>query len=180
MKHSTVYRRLIVSLSFFAFTVSLLFEARAQDLVLPPQPAPPPILFIPEAVRAQLSSARDAKARAKLSVEEAEVRLLRAEEHTNLKQFNPATAELGIYQALIEDSVHFLQRAGLSEGKTRDIFKRLELTLRKHAARIEFLRRSTPSEHSGNVRAILNRIRDLRTESLEAFYGNTVLRENSN
>ncbi|MGI9107249.1 MAG: hypothetical protein ACR2G4_13485 [Pyrinomonadaceae bacterium] len=179
MKHSPVYRKRIVLLSLFACVASLLGEARAQDLILPPQPAPPPILFIPEAVRMQLASARDAKARAKLSLEEAEARLLRVEGQTVLKQFNAATFELGIYQALIEDAVQVLQRGGTSDGKTRDLFKRLELVLRKHAARIEFVRRNTPSEYSGNVRAILNRVRDLRTASLEAFYGNTVLRENN-
>jgi hypothetical protein len=147
--------------------------ARAQELVLPPQPAPPPMVYIPDDARKQLLSARDEKARTRLSIELAEARLARAEQQTELKQFNAATAELGVYQALFEDALEYLHR--LRTSIPRDLYKRLEQTLHKHAARIESIRRATPSEFSGNVRTLLKLVRDLRTEALESFYGNTVL-----
>ncbi|HEX8423049.1 MAG TPA: hypothetical protein VF634_06540, partial [Pyrinomonadaceae bacterium] len=99
-------------------------------------------------------------------------------QQTELKQFNAAAAELGIYQALFEDALQYLHRSGGSNS--RDLFKRLEQTLHKHAARIESIRRTTPSEFSGNIRALLKLVRDLRTEALEAFYGDTVLSGNRN
>jgi hypothetical protein len=177
MKRSSIYRkRIVLSVVMVACAALLSAEARAQDLLLPPQPAPPPMVYIPESVRTQLLSARDEKARTRLSIELGEARLARAEQQTELKQFNAATAELGVYQALFEDALQYLHRAGGSNS--RDHFKRLEQTLHRHAARIETIRRTTPSEFSGNIRTLIKIVRDLRTEALEAFYGNTVLGAN--
>ena len=176
MKRSTVYRkRLVLLLMFAACAFSVSLEASAQELVLPPQPAPPPMVYLPEDVRTQLSAARDDKARTRLSLELAEARLVRAEQQTEQKQFNTATAELGIYQALFEDALQYLHRTNDGGSRSRDLFKRLEQTLHKHAARIEAMRRATPSEFSGNLLALIKNLRDLRTEALEAFYGHTVL-----
>jgi hypothetical protein len=175
MKRLIVYRRRLVLLAVAAGCMVVLLSprARAQDLILPPQPAPPPMIYVPEETRRQLLSARDEKARTRLSLELAEARLARAEQQTGLKQFNAAAAELGVYQALFEDALEYLHRAG--GGSARDLFKRIEQALHRHAARIETVRRATPSEFSGNIRTLLNVVRDLRTEALEAFYGNTVL-----
>jgi hypothetical protein len=178
MKRSIVYRKRLVSVVVLMAVCAAFLsrEARAQDLILPPQPAPPPMVYLPEDARTQLASARDEKARTRLSIELAEARLARAEQQTGLKQFNVATAELGIYQALFEDALQYLHRS--RTGTHRDLYKRLEQTLHKHAARIEAMRRTTPSEFSGNLLTLLRLVRDLRTEALEAFYGNTVLGAN--
>lgn len=175
MKRSIVYHKRFVLL--FVLAACLSPDARAQDLVLPPQPAPPPMIYIPEDARKQLLSVRDEKARTRLSIELAEARLARAEQQTQLKQFNAATADLGVYQALFEDALNYLHR--LRTGNPRDLYKRIEQALHKHAARIETIRRTTPSEFSGNIRTLLKLVRDLRTEALEAFYGNTVLSANT-
>ncbi len=145
--------------------------------MLPPQPAPPPIKFIPAPVREQLSAARDNKARTRLAIDEAAVRLANAESRTTAQQYDAAAAELGIYQALITDALAYLQQTGKSDGKTRDLFKLLEQALFQHSGRIEAMRRETPSEYAGNVRAALNHVRDTRSTALDAFYGNSVLRE---
>ena len=178
MKRSIVYRRRLTLLVVLAAACAAFSspEARGQELVLPPQPAPPPMIYIPEDARKQLSSARDEKARTRLSLELAEARLARAEQYTEQKQFNAATAELGVYQALFEDALQYLHRSGA--GASRDLYKRLEQALHKHAARIETIRRTTPSEFSGNILTLLRLVRDLRTEALESFYGNTVLGAN--
>lgn len=175
MKRSIVYHKRFVLL--FVLAACLSPDARAQDLVLPPQPAPPPMIYIPEDARKQLLSVRDEKARTRLSIELAEARLARAEQQTQLKQFNAATADLGVYQALFEDALNYLHR--LRTGNPRDLYKRIEQALHKHAARIETIRRATPSEFSGNIRTLLKHVRDLRTEALESFYGNTVLSANT-
>ena len=176
MKRSTISRkRLVLLLVFAACAASVSTDASAQDLVLPPQPAPPPMIYLPEDVRTQLSAARDDKARTRLSLELAEARLVRAEQQTEQKQFNSATAELGIYQALFEDALQHLHRTGDGGSRARDLFKRLEQTLHRHTARVEAMRRATPSEFSGNLLTLIRNLRDLRTEALEAFYGHTVL-----
>ena len=133
--------------------------------------------YIPAAVRAELSAARDAKARTRLALDMVETRLANAEARTAAQQYDAAAAELGIYQALVADALAYLQRIGKSDGKTRDLFKLVEQTLYKYGGRIEVMRRNTPSEYVGNVRAALNHTRDSRTAALDAFYGNTILRE---
>ncbi|MCA1565046.1 MAG: hypothetical protein LC803_05320 [Acidobacteria bacterium] len=176
MNRSTFYRKRLVLLSAFMFAASLSSVARAQDLIVPPQVAPPPMVYIPEEARTQLLSARDEKTRSRLSLELAEARLARAEQQTALKQFNAATADLGVYQALMEDAIQYLYRAGDGGNRSRDLFKRIEQSLHKHAARVEAMRRATPGEFAGNVLALIRLIRELRTEALDAFYSDTVVR----
>jgi hypothetical protein len=176
MNRSNIYRKRLALLSAFMFAASLSPVARAQELIVPPQVAPPPMIYIPEEARTQLLSARDAKARTRLSLELAEARLVRAEQQTALKQFNAATADLGVYQALMEDAVQHLYRAADGGNGSRDLFKRIEQSLHKHAARVEAVRRTTPGEFAGNVLALGKLIRELRTEALDAFYSDSVVR----
>jgi hypothetical protein len=176
MNRPTLYRKRLVLLSACLFVAALSSGASAQELVLPPQPAPPPMIYIPQAERTQLLSARDDKTRTRLTLELAEARLAHAEQQTELKQFNAATADLGVYQALLEDALQYLYRTGDGGRGARDLFKRIELSLHKHAARIEAMRRATPGEFAGNVLALVRLVRDLRAEALEAFYSDTVIR----
>jgi hypothetical protein len=176
MNRSTLYRKRLVFLSAFMFAASLSSGARAQDLVVPPQPAPPPMVYIPQEARTQLLSARDEKARTRLVLELAEARLARAEQQTELKQFNAAAADLGVYQALMEDGLQHLYRTGDTGNNSRDLYKRMEQSLHKHLARVEAMRRATPGEFAGNVLALVRLVRQLRTEAVEAFYSDTVVR----
>ncbi|MBD0325793.1 MAG: hypothetical protein ICV68_05145 [Pyrinomonadaceae bacterium] len=129
------------------------------------------------AERAQLSSARDVKARTRASIELAEVRLKRAEEFTNALQYDAASGELGCYQALIENTMGYLSELKADKSKLRDVFKRLELALRAHGARIESIRRVTPAEYGVNLKAITEYTRNARTEALNYFYGDTIVLE---
>ena len=168
---------LALGCALFVLCASTAGAQQPPEVTLPPLPAPPPMKYVPDAARDQLGAARDAKARTRLSIELAEARLVGAEQRTAAQQYDAAAAELGIYQALVSDALRYLQQTGKSDGKTRDLFKLLELALYRHAGRIEAMRRDTPSEYVGNVRAALKHARDTRTDALNAFYGNTVLRE---
>jgi hypothetical protein len=136
---------------------------------------PPPIKRVPESDRAQLAQSKDRKARLKLTIEKAEQRLTSAATFTASERFEDAADELGVYQALVEDIIKFLQQDG--KGKSRDQFKRLEMTLRAHMPRIETIRRLTPSEDAVHVKACIEFVREARTHALESFYSDTVLRE---
>ena len=170
-----------VSCAFVVVVVLLCAaEARAQqDVPLPPMPAPPPMKYIPDAVRAELNAARDAKARTRLALDAMDARLANAEARTAAQQYDAAAFELGIYQALVTDALAYVQQSGKSDGKTRDLLKLIEQTLYTYGGRVEAMRRNTPSEYVGNVRSALLHTRDARTHALDAFYGNTVLREQS-
>ena len=163
--------------SLLTLTLCLACIAQAQES--PFNGAPPPMKFVSHDELAQLSSAHDVKSRTRASIELAEVRLRRAEELTSAQQYDAASSELGCYQGIMEDAMSYLGALKSDKGKMRDLFKRIELTLRANGARIEAIRRETPSEYSINLKAISDYTRNARTEALNAFYGDTVVREES-
>ncbi len=132
--------------------------------------------FVSRVERDQLAAARDAKARTRISLDLTEAHLRRAEEHSAARQYDEAAVELGNYQGIIIDALSFLNRTNRDTGKTRDLYRKIELALRSHGPRIETIRRATPFEYAVNVKEIAKFTRDARAQALEAFYGDTVLR----
>ena len=159
--------------------------ARAQDgAAQPPQPqredGPPPLLYMPPDVRQRLEGAKDTKARARLSMEIAEERLTRAAQLADEDRFAASTAEIGVYEAVVEDTVrslHTTSGEGKVNNKFRDIFKRIEITLRSHITRLETIRRMLPERHAVYVKDAIDFVRDRRDQALSAFYSDSVLRE---
>src|SRR5947209_4541523 len=169
------YPRLSALCSLPLLTLCLATFAYAQENHL--TPAPPIMKFISSSERSQLSAARDPKSRVRASIELAETRLQQAEVMTSAQRYDDAASSLGCYQGIMEDAMHFLSDAG-NPSKLRDLYKRIELSLREHAPRLEAIRRITPAEYAVNIKSVLDFTRSTRTEALNAFYGNTVLREN--
>lgn len=140
--------------------------------------APPPMRYLPADTRARLSQEHDLKGRTKISLEMAEQRLASAAQHTSEERFEAAASELGIYEAIVDDALQYIRQSGRA-GKSRDIFKRIEMTLRSHVPRIETMRRTTPSYYAFNIKKTLEFVRDARTEALNSFYSDTVLPNSS-
>ena len=165
-----------------ALLACLCSAAYAQDAAPTPRDdaAPPPMRYLPNAERAQLSAARDLKARTKLSIELADARLSSADAHVAADRFDAATLDLGVYEALVKDAIAALQQSGKITNKTRDLFKRVELALRAHVPRLETLRRSLPSQHAVHAQATLDFVRDARTDALQAFFDDTVIPDRGN
>lgn len=139
--------------------------------------APPPIKVISSEERQQLNEARDPKTRVKLSIVLAEVHLANAEAQTNARVYDNASGEAARYWAIIENSFAYLRTMKSDSNKTRDLYKRLELALRAHGPRLLAMRRTTPSEYAVWIKEIEERARNGRTEALNSFYGQTVLRD---
>lgn len=172
-------RRIVLGCcSLVAVIVFIAPETRGQDYRLPliSAPPPPPMKFVSRGERTQLSAARDAKSRTRSAITMAEARLARAEQLTAGQQFEAASAELGIYQGLVDDALAYLGGVE-TKKKSRDIYKHMEISLRAHCARIEAIRRMTPAEYAVHVKAICEHARNARSEALNAFYGDTVIRE---
>lgn len=171
----------LIALSLVAVAAGA-HAARAQDFVVPPQPAPPPMRYVPEQLRAQLGAvAAKPKDRLRLSLELMEQYLARVEQHTAARRYDPATADLGVYLALVDDALVSLRSVGRSregkvDGGTRDLYKRLELVLNKHTARIESVRRATPELYARNVLEAFRHARASRTDALDSFFVDTVVR----
>lgn len=147
-------------------------EPRPQEQV-----APPPLKIVTRAERHQLDAAKDEKNRIKLTIELAEAHLANAEHKTAEQQYDAAAAEAGMYWALIEDAFSFMKTIDRENNKKRDLYKRLELSLRAHGPRLSAIRRGTPAEYAIWIKEIEDLARNGRTEALNSFYGHTVLRE---
>jgi len=149
---------------------------RAQEPVAQQLTAPPPLKIISREDRARIDGSDD-KARIRTTIELAELRLAKAEVLTSEHNFEGATAELGKYEALIDDALDYLSPMVRDKNKTRDLYKRLELALRAHGPRLTAIRRSTPLEYAVWIKALEEFARKGRTEALNSFYGHTVFRE---
>jgi hypothetical protein len=173
--------------AFFLSTTVLLLAfvyapaVRAQITPAQPQPtpltAPPPLKVIPKEERAQLDQIKDQKDRLRLTIDLAAAHLTRAEQLTMQTEFEKAQDEVGMYHALIGNSLDVLGALKRDCGKTRDLYKRLEMALRAHGPRLTAMRRVTPIEFAVWIKQVEDFARDGRTEALNSFYGHTVLRE---
>lgn len=140
--------------------------------------APPPLKVLASDDRAALEKTKDIKSRIKRTIELSEVHLLNAETHTAKEQFTEASAELGRYWALIDDAFRSLSPLNRDNTKTRDMYKRVEISLRAHGIRLTLIRRTTPHEFGVWIKQLEEYARNGRTEALNSFYGQTVVREN--
>ena len=175
---------------FIAFAAHLLLLAfvclptvdaqDAQPLATPqatPLPAPPPFKMIVKEERAAIEAARDSSKRLKLTIEYAGGHLMRAEQHTARENYEAASAEIGMYHALVESALEFLSSFKRDSNKTRDLYKRLELSLRADGPRLTAMRRITPLEFAVWIKQVEDFARQGRTEALNSFYGHTVVRD---
>lgn len=139
--------------------------------------APPPMRYLPEEVHRRLEGEADLKARTHLALDLAEERLARAAQQADADRFEEATAELGVYEALVADAVASVQTSGRSKNKQRDILKRVEMTLRSHVPRLETIRRNLPAAFAAYFKSGIEFVNAQRDLALNTFYDNTVIRE---
>ena len=148
-----------------------------QEPQRPPDISPPPLKTISRADRSQIDDADNPKDRVKVTITLAETYLASAEQHSSQSDFAAASTAIGRYWALLEDVFGFMKTLKLDSNKTRDMYKRVEMTLRGHGPRLTAMRRSTPAEYSVWIKEIEEYARNGRTEALNSFYGHTVFRE---
>jgi hypothetical protein len=175
MNSRSLERYSATSFLLVLFLLSI-FSVMAQDKTAQ-LPAPPPLRVISKEERAQLDETRDDKARIRRTLELTSVRLQHAQELTAQQKYDSALFELGGYLALIDDALEFVGRMNTDSKKARDLYKHVELALRADAPRLTVIRRETPLEYAVRVKEVEERAREGRTEALNAFYGQTVVRE---
>lgn len=158
-------------------------SARAQEPSSQPSPqptpltAPPPLKRISKEERDQIEQAKDPKQRLRLTIELASAHLTKAEQLTAQTEYDAASAEVGMYHALIEDALNALSSLKQESNKARDLYKRLEIALRSDGPRLTAMRRVTPLEFAVWIKKVEDFARAGRTEALNSFYGHTVVRE---
>jgi hypothetical protein len=142
-----------------------------------PLTAPPPRKTILKDERSRIEQTSDSKQRLRLTLELANIHLGLAEKYTGEANYEAAQVEVGIYHGLIENALLFLSPLKRDSNKTRDLYKRLELSLRGDGPRLTAMRRTTPLEFAVWIKKVEDFARDGRTEALNSFYGHTVVRE---
>ena len=173
-------RRFIASaapLLLLAFVCLPAVNAQDAQPQATPLPAPPPFKMIVKEEREAMDQTRDSGRRLKLTIEYAGGHLTRAEQHTARENYEAASAEIGMYHALIESALAFLSSFKRDSNKTRDLYKRLELSLRADGPRLTAMRRITPLEFAVWIKKVEDYAREGRTEALNSFYGHTVVRD---
>lgn len=151
--------------------------ALGQDPQISQMTAPPPIRIIPKQERLQIEQASDTKQRLRVTIELSSSHLNNAEKQTSQQNYEEASAEIGIYHALIEHALTALASLKRDSNKTRDLYKRLELALRSDGPRLTAMRRTTPIEFAVRIKEVEDFAREGRTEALNSFYGHTVVRD---
>jgi hypothetical protein len=173
-------RRIIFPALLVLACVSAVYAQEEQPHPTPqptPLTAPPPFKMIIKEEREQMEATDDPKKRLKLTIEFAAAHLTRAEQHTGRGDYEAASTEVGMYHALIESALQFLSTFKRDSNKTRDLYKRLELSLRADGPRLTAMRRITPLEFAVWIKKVEDFARDGRTEALNSFYGHTVVRD---
>jgi hypothetical protein len=164
--------------AFTAFLLACLsLTAGAQQPAVQDQVAPPPLKIITHAERLQLEEIKDPKARIKTTIELADGHLAKLEAQATQHEYDNAAAEAGMYWALLENGLAYLKTIERDNNRRRDLYKRFELALRAQGPRLNAVRRTTPAEYSIWIKEIETYARDCRTEALNAFYGDTVVRD---
>jgi hypothetical protein len=180
MKPAVIHQPMIRSTHIILLLAALnVLTLGGQDPRPQDQTAPPPLKIITRQERSQLSELKDGKARIKLSIELAEAHLANAENQTTQHEYDKAAAEAGMYWAIVDDALIFMKTIDRENNAKRDLYKRLELSLRAHGPRLSIIRRSTPAEYAVWIKQIEEVARNGRTEALNSFYGHTVIRDGS-
>jgi hypothetical protein len=167
------------SLLLLVVVLSCAVAAFGQDPQPSPTPltAPPPLRTITKAERDQLNASNDPKQRVKVTIELSGTHLTAAEKYTGQSDFEAASHEVGSYHVLVENILTFLATLKRDNNKTRDLYKRLELALRADGPRLTAMRRITPLEFAVWIKQVEDFAREGRTEALNSFYGETVVRD---
>lgn len=163
----------------FAFTFIFCINLKAQD-DMPDNIAPPSVKVIPKEEKSALDGTSDVKDHTRLALDLMEVRLKKAEALNTSESYGDVLNELGTFQALMDDTLKFLNRNDSGRGKVMDTFKRFEMALRSFTPRIEMIRREVPDRFEYYVRKLLKTVRDTRTKAVEPLFSSTVVTQKDN
>lgn len=160
--------------ALLAFGASFLIaEARAQNV--DPDAAPPPLKIISKEEQTKLDTKTDVKDRTRISLDLMKIRLAGAEKMAAAQDFDGMYRELGTFNALMDDALTFLNKRDDGRGRVLDAFKRIGITLRGMAPRIEVMRRELPIKYDPYVRRLMGYLRSARDKATDSLFDDSVL-----
>jgi len=141
----------------------------------PDDAAPPPIKMLSKSERTQLSGTVQLKERTALALDLMDSRLRSAEKFTTDENYSLVYAELGGFQALMDNTINFLLKARSDEGRQLNSLKKFEIGLRTFTPRIEAIRRDMPPNFEPYLKDLIKYIGDNREKAMQQFYSDTVI-----
>ncbi len=109
-----------------------------------------------------------------------DARLAKAETFNNQRQYTQMFDELGGFHALVDDTLNYLHSHDTDSGKVLNNFKRLEMSLRQFAPRLELIRRDLPLRYELYVRKLIIYVREARSKAVEPLFDNSVVSDIDN
>ncbi len=181
MEVNFLYRKkyLFFYLLLFTFTFCLSAPSYAQQEQRQIT-APPPLETVSKEEKAQLKLQPGVKKYTKLALELMDVRLAKAENFNTKQQYTQMFGELGGFHALVDDTLNYLSSHDTDSGKVLNNFKRLEISLRTFAPRLELIRRDLPIKYELYVRKLIIYVRQARTKAVEPLFDNSVVSDVDN
>jgi hypothetical protein len=169
-------RKFIFCLLVFTFHFSLFtLCATAQTEEPPKDSEPPPLKMLTKDEKAQLDGESDLKRRTTVSLMLMETRLKKAEEMFAKESYSEMFDQLGVFHALVDDTLVFLNRRDNGSRKVFSNFKKLEMSLRSFLSRLEIIRREVPIKYEFYIRTLVKLVRDARTKAVEPLFSDTVV-----
>jgi hypothetical protein len=141
----------------------------------PADAEPPPIKNFTTEEKNQLDAVTDAKPRTELALKLMETRLKKAEDLYAQESYAEMFVELGGFQALIDNTLNFLNRSDNGSRKVFSNYKKLEMSLRGYLNRLEIMRRELPIKYEFYVRGLEKVVRDARTKAVEPLFSDTIV-----
>lgn len=166
--------RSIGSFSFLVFAAVLCLHLHSYAQ-FPENSAPPPIKMISKSEKAELGSKTDGKQRTALALDLMSKRMSSAEKFRTDENYSLMYAELGGFNALMDDALSFLLKPNAKEGKQLNSLKKFEIGLRSYVPRIEAMRRDLPSKFDPYLKALLKSIDEAREKAMAPFFSDTVI-----
>lgn len=171
-------KNLLGILMLLFFSGSLSFQVIAQENIIK-DGVPPPLSIVSKNEEVQLDAETNLKKRTELSLDLMESRLKKAEMFSNEKKYKETLDELGGFQAIMRNTLGYLQKNDNGKGKVLNNFKRFEINLRKFVPRLELVRRILPEKFGFHVVQLMKSVRIARASAIEPLFDDNVVSDNN-
>ncbi|MBV9242493.1 MAG: hypothetical protein JO314_10845, partial [Acidobacteria bacterium] len=89
-----------------------------------------------------------------------------------------AFKQLGMFEGLMDESLTYLEKNDLTQNKTLDALRKLEIGLRAFMPRLESIRRILPLNCDDYVRKLMKNLRDARAKAVDPMFSDNVVKMN--
>ena len=169
-----IHRNVILALICLCISLVIIPSVFAQEDDT--DAAPPPIKAVPKTETDELAAVPTLKDRTKTSLELMDGHIAAAEKLSDEHDPNGAFKQLGMFEALMDDSVSYLSKTDTNSNKTLDALRKLEIGLRAFMPRLETIRRILPLNCDDYVRHLMKNLREARAKAVDPMFSDSVVK----